>query len=209
MRATGLQAGEEELPDLMPPIVLPEDTRGKEQIHFTPRLVQAVCVCVYKLIQTKSCSVYLNKVRMTHFCGTFYTTMKIQRAFLIWHPSVLSAVFAMRHCSIFLTQDSPRTTPWSPALMTHLRWPAGFLHACMNANTTSTLNNRQRFWPFIFNYPVLLFILKGHWFPWAPVFDNGFYQGSLTYSRHINYIHEMCSRVLETPLMYETLYIIF
>ncbi|TKS74648.1 Ubiquitin carboxyl-terminal hydrolase 13 [Collichthys lucidus] len=27
MRATGLQAGEEELPDLMPPIVLPEDTR--------------------------------------------------------------------------------------------------------------------------------------------------------------------------------------
>ena len=30
MRATGLQAGEEELPDLMPPIVLPEDTRGTE-----------------------------------------------------------------------------------------------------------------------------------------------------------------------------------
>lgn len=30
MRATGLQAGEEELPDLMPPIVLPEDTRGAE-----------------------------------------------------------------------------------------------------------------------------------------------------------------------------------
>lgn len=28
LRATGLQAGEEELPDLMPPIVLPEDTRG-------------------------------------------------------------------------------------------------------------------------------------------------------------------------------------
>ena len=27
-RATGLQAGEEELPDLSPPIVLPEDTRG-------------------------------------------------------------------------------------------------------------------------------------------------------------------------------------
>ncbi|MEQ2261392.1 Ubiquitin carboxyl-terminal hydrolase 13 [Xenotaenia resolanae] len=27
LRATGLQAGEEELPDLMPPIVLPEDTR--------------------------------------------------------------------------------------------------------------------------------------------------------------------------------------
>lgn len=32
MRATGLQAGEEELPDLMPPIVLPEDTRGTETI---------------------------------------------------------------------------------------------------------------------------------------------------------------------------------
>lgn len=30
LRATGLQAGEEELPDLMPPIVLPEDTRGTE-----------------------------------------------------------------------------------------------------------------------------------------------------------------------------------
>lgn len=32
MRATGLQAGEEELPDLMPPIVLPEDTRGTDTI---------------------------------------------------------------------------------------------------------------------------------------------------------------------------------
>lgn len=32
MRATGLQAGEEELPDLMPPIVLPEDTRGTKTI---------------------------------------------------------------------------------------------------------------------------------------------------------------------------------
>lgn len=32
LRATGLQAGEEELPDLMPPIVLPEDTRGTETI---------------------------------------------------------------------------------------------------------------------------------------------------------------------------------
>uniref|UniRef100_A0AAX7SMF2 Ubiquitin carboxyl-terminal hydrolase n=1 Tax=Astatotilapia calliptera TaxID=8154 RepID=A0AAX7SMF2_ASTCA len=30
LRATGLQAGEEELPDLMPPIVLPEDTRAPE-----------------------------------------------------------------------------------------------------------------------------------------------------------------------------------
>uniref|UniRef100_A0A673YYM9 Ubiquitin carboxyl-terminal hydrolase n=1 Tax=Salmo trutta TaxID=8032 RepID=A0A673YYM9_SALTR len=29
LRGTGLQAGEEELPDLTPPIVLPEDTRGK------------------------------------------------------------------------------------------------------------------------------------------------------------------------------------
>lgn len=33
MRATGLQAGEEELPDLMPPIVLPEDTRGTKTIQ--------------------------------------------------------------------------------------------------------------------------------------------------------------------------------
>uniref|UniRef100_A0A8C7LRN1 Ubiquitin carboxyl-terminal hydrolase 13 n=1 Tax=Oncorhynchus mykiss TaxID=8022 RepID=A0A8C7LRN1_ONCMY len=32
LRGTGLQAGEEELPDLTPPIVLPEDTRGKD--HF-------------------------------------------------------------------------------------------------------------------------------------------------------------------------------
>lgn len=32
LRATGLQAGEEELPDLMPPIVLPEDTRGMDRI---------------------------------------------------------------------------------------------------------------------------------------------------------------------------------
>uniref|UniRef100_A0A8C4P1H0 Ubiquitin carboxyl-terminal hydrolase n=1 Tax=Dicentrarchus labrax TaxID=13489 RepID=A0A8C4P1H0_DICLA len=31
LRATGLQAGEEELPDLMPPIVLPEDTRVLNQ----------------------------------------------------------------------------------------------------------------------------------------------------------------------------------
>lgn len=30
LRATGLQPGEEELPDLMPPIVLPEDTRGTD-----------------------------------------------------------------------------------------------------------------------------------------------------------------------------------
>lgn len=29
LRATGLQAGEEELPDLTPPIVIPEDTRGE------------------------------------------------------------------------------------------------------------------------------------------------------------------------------------
>lgn len=28
LRATGLKAGEEELPDLAPPIVIPEDTRG-------------------------------------------------------------------------------------------------------------------------------------------------------------------------------------
>lgn len=204
MRATGLQAGEEELPDLMPPIVLPEDTRGKE--IFLHQDWSKLFVCVYVLIQTESCSVYLNKVGTTHFCGTFYTTMKIQRAFLIRHPCVLSAVFAMRHCSIFLTQDSLRTTPWSPALMTHLRWPAGFLHVCMNANTTGTLNYWQHFWTFIFNYPVLLFILKGHWFPWAAVFDNGFYPGSLTYSRHINYIHEVC-RVLETPFnVWDTIY---
>uniref|UniRef100_G3P6K9 Ubiquitin carboxyl-terminal hydrolase n=1 Tax=Gasterosteus aculeatus aculeatus TaxID=481459 RepID=G3P6K9_GASAC len=31
LRATGLQTSEEELPDLLPPIVLPEDTRGTEQ----------------------------------------------------------------------------------------------------------------------------------------------------------------------------------
>lgn len=31
LRAIGLQAGEEELPDLMPPIVLPEDTRGMDR----------------------------------------------------------------------------------------------------------------------------------------------------------------------------------
>lgn len=34
LRATGLQAGEEELPDLMPPIVIPEDTRGKNFIFL-------------------------------------------------------------------------------------------------------------------------------------------------------------------------------
>lgn len=34
LRATGLQAGEEELPDLMPPIVLPEDTRGTKENTF-------------------------------------------------------------------------------------------------------------------------------------------------------------------------------
>lgn len=33
LRATGLQAGEEELPDLTPPIVIPEDTRG-ENLYF-------------------------------------------------------------------------------------------------------------------------------------------------------------------------------
>lgn len=38
MRATGLQAGEEELPDLMPPIVLPEDTRGMESL---------LCLCLW------------------------------------------------------------------------------------------------------------------------------------------------------------------
>lgn len=33
-RATGLQAGEEELPDLVPPIVIPEDTRGNMVLCF-------------------------------------------------------------------------------------------------------------------------------------------------------------------------------
>lgn len=36
LRATGLQAGEEELPDLMPPIVLPEDTRGIPPVLHRP-----------------------------------------------------------------------------------------------------------------------------------------------------------------------------
>lgn len=34
LRATGLQADEEELPDLMPPIVIPEDTRGNVIYSF-------------------------------------------------------------------------------------------------------------------------------------------------------------------------------
>lgn len=33
LRATGLQPGEEELPDLTPPIVIPEDTRGENVMH--------------------------------------------------------------------------------------------------------------------------------------------------------------------------------
>lgn len=33
LRATGLQPGEEELPDLTPPIVIPEDTRGENMMH--------------------------------------------------------------------------------------------------------------------------------------------------------------------------------
>lgn len=37
LRATGLQAGEEELPDLMPPIVLPEDTRGMTLTNMAER----------------------------------------------------------------------------------------------------------------------------------------------------------------------------
>uniref|UniRef100_A0A8C1CDU6 Ubiquitin carboxyl-terminal hydrolase n=1 Tax=Cyprinus carpio carpio TaxID=630221 RepID=A0A8C1CDU6_CYPCA len=37
LRATGLQAGEEELPDLTPPIVIPEDTRG-ENLLTTPEI---------------------------------------------------------------------------------------------------------------------------------------------------------------------------
>uniref|UniRef100_A0A8C9SVL0 Ubiquitin carboxyl-terminal hydrolase n=1 Tax=Scleropages formosus TaxID=113540 RepID=A0A8C9SVL0_SCLFO len=36
LRATGLQAGEEELPDLTPPIVLPEDTRGRRFLKSSP-----------------------------------------------------------------------------------------------------------------------------------------------------------------------------
>lgn len=49
LRATGLQAGEEELPDLMPPIVLPEDTRGtemnlyQEQLDLGAHTFTAVC----------------------------------------------------------------------------------------------------------------------------------------------------------------------
>uniref|UniRef100_A0A8K9V1Y4 Ubiquitin carboxyl-terminal hydrolase n=1 Tax=Oncorhynchus mykiss TaxID=8022 RepID=A0A8K9V1Y4_ONCMY len=35
LRGTGLQAGEQELPDLTPPIVLPEDTRGKKGFFRT------------------------------------------------------------------------------------------------------------------------------------------------------------------------------
>lgn len=34
LRGTGLQVGEEELPDLTPPIVIPEDTRGNPSILF-------------------------------------------------------------------------------------------------------------------------------------------------------------------------------
>uniref|UniRef100_A0A8C1KGG2 Ubiquitin carboxyl-terminal hydrolase n=1 Tax=Cyprinus carpio TaxID=7962 RepID=A0A8C1KGG2_CYPCA len=37
LRATGLQAGEEELPDLTPPIVIPEDTRGENLLN-TPEI---------------------------------------------------------------------------------------------------------------------------------------------------------------------------
>lgn len=40
LRAIGLQASEEELPDLLPPIMLAEDTRGTEQVMH-------LCACVY------------------------------------------------------------------------------------------------------------------------------------------------------------------
>uniref|UniRef100_A0AAZ3PHS4 Ubiquitin carboxyl-terminal hydrolase n=1 Tax=Oncorhynchus tshawytscha TaxID=74940 RepID=A0AAZ3PHS4_ONCTS len=43
LRGTGLQAGEEELPDLTPPIVLPEDTRGKDHFQVC-RIVVAFCL---------------------------------------------------------------------------------------------------------------------------------------------------------------------
>ena len=41
LRAAGLQVGEEELPDLMPPIVLPEDTRGmkRSSVHHEVEMV--------------------------------------------------------------------------------------------------------------------------------------------------------------------------
>lgn len=48
LRATGLQASEEELPDLMPPIVLPEDTRGTETILRWYYACRARCqICLY------------------------------------------------------------------------------------------------------------------------------------------------------------------
>lgn len=48
LRATGLQASEEELPDLMPPIVLPEDTRGRETILRWCYAWRARCqICLY------------------------------------------------------------------------------------------------------------------------------------------------------------------
>lgn len=49
LRATGLQAGEEELPDLMPPIVLPEDTRGMDTTFYS-QVVQMMFVCVCVLL---------------------------------------------------------------------------------------------------------------------------------------------------------------
>lgn len=45
LRATGLQAGEEELPDLMPPIVLPEDTRDNSMSSIdSPEIDEAAAM---------------------------------------------------------------------------------------------------------------------------------------------------------------------
>lgn len=141
MRATGLQAGEEELPDLMPPIVLPEDTRGTERVHFMScSMVIHVHSCAltdssYSWNQQPSLHQSIDEqwwLQLWKWEGHFQTVNMTFCASLIssshlitFMPTFGSASdtvcwFQIRQGSIF----SQRTISWSTTVMTHL-WPWG------------------------------------------------------------------------------------
>lgn len=130
LRATGLQAGEEELPDLMPPIVLPEDTRGRETIlHWT---------------QCLPCS---PPDKPVHLKWT-----RLQRGMCKGHvlPNLI--------CSIFLTLNG-RWTLRQPRWLTH-RGSRVFLIDANANDTVGPWNQWEQFRTFVFNFTTLTFILK-------------------------------------------------
>ncbi len=196
----------------MPPIVLPEDTRGTELVHFTPRVVyggSGTCVCVCVCIHTAVCiGRYINTVvhqtpwLQLRQCKVHFMPL------LIWHfvlysfplhickqtlaPTFGSASdifcgFQISKRSIFLTQNSLSRIPQLPWLTYST---AIFRHICMR-ECKYTLNYWGHFWPFMFNFTVVLLILKGIVFPEHLFFIFFFAQSAK---------HFWSALIIETPL---------